>query len=284
MKNIRTEFTLVKSLLITKDMNQAKEDTAMLNQMLLDQHKIEALTLISNGTNELFILDGKERINDLIYAWTHFTQLKEFQQKVIDSCRKEERLTVCLWTSPDGQESVTIVLEGVSKQLDWLSLLNNMNVSFNKDISEKHKKFLIKESDTASRMGKFLITESYSASRMGIIVITGGKKKAVRMNQMHVGVSYDRFNRKDRNKLLKQVRKGKDIHLKNFIPTDLRKVRSESFLDIEFKNLALIKLIQGIFKRGNPQIQFDNSGKVREKICWNSNCQESETKLLKCTG
>ena len=49
--------------------------------------------------------------------------------------------------------------------------------------------------------------------------------------------------------------------------------------------ILLIKLIEGIFKRGNPQIQFDNSGRVREKkICWNRNCQASETKLLKCTG
>ena len=88
-------------------MNQVRDDFAM----LLEEHQH---TCISNGANDLFILDGRDSVNDLIYAWTHFTALKEFQQKIMDSCRKEKRLTLCTWRSPDNQENGMIVLGEVS--------------------------------------------------------------------------------------------------------------------------------------------------------------------------
>ena len=246
-------------------MNQVEDDYAM-----SEGKQIPVMTLTtSNKTDWLFILDGTDLINDVIYSWEVLFSFNEVGQKIIDSCRKKERTIICIWRSPDEQKSVTILLHGVSWTVNWGSL-GIKDAPSNVDLSDEPN--------------MFLITQSYSASRMTIFVKADGKKKVARMKKMHVGFSYDRFNRKDRKKILKQVRQGKEIHLKNFIPADLRKVRSESFLDIEFKNLALIKLIEDIFKRRNPQIQFDDTGKVREKNCWNRNCQASETKLLKCTG
>ena len=226
----------------------------------------------SIGTNKLFILDGRDSTCiDLIHAWKLATETREFRQHVKDYCRNELGGFVFGWKSPGGQERVTFLVEDTKTQVNWGSL-GKLDLPSNVEIS--------------GNPNNFIITETYSAGWISISLESDGKKKSARMKpattkSIHVGSSYETFDRKDRKKLLRQVREGKDIPLKNFISAELRMV---SFLDIDFRNEPLITLIQGIFKRGNPQIQFDNSGKVREKICWNSNCQASKTKLLKCTG
>lgn len=227
--------------------------------------------------NELVILDGRDPMPlgqfpfDLIHAWKLVTELRTFGQHVVESCRNESGGFGFEWKSPGDQKRVKIILEDVNKKVNWGSL-GKLDLPSNVKI--------------LGDPNNFLITETYSAGTMSILVESDGKIKSARMEpaitkSILVGISYERFDRKDRKKLLRQVREGKDIPLTNFISGDLRMV---TFLDIEFRNEALIKLIEGIFKRGNPQIQFDNSGKVREKICWNVDCQASETKLLKCTG
>ena len=49
-------------------MNEVRDDLAM----LLEEHQH---TCISIGAKDLFILDGRDSVNDLIYAWTHFVKL-----------------------------------------------------------------------------------------------------------------------------------------------------------------------------------------------------------------
>ena len=177
-------------------MNQVKDDFSML----------DILEPKSSGTKDLFILDGRDSVKDLIDDWSIVTSLKEFQQKVIDSYRKEKQYIVFIWGSLDGR-SVTIFLEGLSKKVNWGSQAK-----------------LDVPSDMTDDPNLFLITKTYSTSTMIIVVTADGKRKSARMKNLNVGTSYDRFNRKDRKKYLKHIREGKEIHLETFIPADLSKL------------------------------------------------------------
>ena len=266
-------------MLIVRDMNQEETDSAT-----FEGHHVDIL-INSNRMNELFISDGKQSYQDLINAWKIFTSLKEFnfKEKIIQSCREGKERIFCVWKSQD--HTLLISLDELSKKVNWGSL-GKLEVPSNVDISDDPN--------------IFLITETFYATKIGILMIIDGKQKHVifrtkkqdsdsfyplsaikKPGAIEVGFSYESFDRKDRKKLLKQFREGKEIDLTNFIPADA--IRSDSFMYIiiEFRNNALIKLIEGIFKI-QPKIQFDCSAQVREKICWN--CQTTQTKLLKCTG
>ena len=79
-------------MLNIKDMNQVPNEF----EWNFNGHQIDVIIwTTSNRMNELFILDGTNS-DDLINAWSIFASSKDFEEKIIDYCRKGQRKITCI--------------------------------------------------------------------------------------------------------------------------------------------------------------------------------------------
>ena len=89
------------------------------NDFFMREAQDIVLLTTSNRTNELFISNGSQSRQDLINAWNLFTSFKEFKEKLIQSCSEGKSRINYVWSSQDGHNSVTIILDGLSKKVNW---------------------------------------------------------------------------------------------------------------------------------------------------------------------